>query len=55
MGKFPEKISFRTSEESAEYLKKLADSDERSISFVLNKMIAYFKNNAKVKNVRNIK
>ena len=54
MGKLPEKLSFRTSEESAKFLKELADSDERSVGYVLNKMITCFKDKS-IDCVRDIK
>ena len=53
MGKLPEKLSFRTSEESAKFLKDLADSDERSVGYVINKMITYFKSKS-IDSVREI-
>ena len=43
MGKKDELISFRTTEDNLKYLKQLAESDERSVSYILNKMIQYFK------------
>ena len=42
MGKKDELISFRTTEDNLKYLKQLAESDERSVSYILNKMIQYF-------------
>ena len=54
MDKKSERLSFRTTEPYAQYLKELADSDERSISFVINKMITYFKDKS-ISNVRDIK
>ena len=46
MNKKDELISFRTTEYNLNYLKKLAESDERSVSYMLNKMILYFKEEA---------
>jgi len=46
MDKKDELISFRTTEYNLNYLKKLAESDERSVSYMLNKMILYFKEEA---------
>ena len=43
MDKKDELISFRTTEDNLKYLKQLAESDERSVSYILNKMIQYFK------------
>ncbi len=43
MDKKDELISFRTTEDKLKYLKQLAESDERSVSYILNKMIQYFK------------
>jgi len=42
MNKKDELISFRTTEDNLKYLKQLAESDERSVSYILNKMIHYF-------------
>ena len=36
-------LSFRTSEENDKYLRKLMESDERSMSFVISKMIDAFR------------
>ena len=38
-------FSFRTSEENLEYVEKVAKEDDRSVSWVIDKMIKYFKNN----------
>jgi len=43
MDKKTERLSLRTSEESLEYLKQLGESDDRSVSYVINKMIEHFK------------
>ena len=48
MDKKDELISFRTTEDNLKYLKQLAESDERSVSYILNKMIQYFKEEAKL-------
>ena len=53
MGKKDITISFRTTDENYEYLSKLAQSDERSMSYVLNKMVDSFRLK-KVKKVSNI-
>lgn len=47
MDKKDELISFRTTEDNLKYLKQLAESDERSVSYILNKMIQYFKESGK--------
>lgn len=47
-------ISFRTTDENSEYLKSLAESDDRSLSYVLNKMVDSFRSK-KVKDIRKIK
>ncbi len=39
MDKKDQLLSFRTTEDNLNYLKQLAESDERSVSFILNKMI----------------
>ena len=44
MDKKTERLSFRTSEDSLEYLNQLGESDDRSISYVINKMVEHFKN-----------
>jgi len=44
MDKKTERLSFRTAEDSLEYLKQLGESDDRSISYVINKMVEHFKN-----------
>ena len=38
-----ELISFRTTEENVNYLKLLAEGDDRSQSYILNKMIEAFR------------
>ena len=47
MDKKDELISFRTTEDNLKYLKQLAESDERSVSYILNKMIQYFEESGK--------
>ena len=47
MDKKDELISFRTTEDNLKYLKQLAESDERSVSYILNKMIQYFMESGK--------
>ena len=54
MSKKTELISFRTTLENDKYLRELADSDERSLSFVLNKMVDAFRLK-KVKKVSSLK
>ena len=39
MGSKDNLMTFRTSDENVKYLKDLAESDERSVSFVLHKMV----------------
>jgi hypothetical protein len=39
MDKKDELIAFRTTTGNLNYLKQLAESDERSVSYILNKMI----------------
>ena len=36
-------MSFRTTEENVNYLKMIAESDDRSQSYILNKMIEAFR------------
>lgn len=43
MDKKDQLLSFRTTEGNLNYLKHLAESDERSVSFVINKMINSFR------------
>ena len=43
MSKKTELLSFRTTLQNSKYVKKLAKDDERSLSFVLNKMIDSFR------------
>tara|TARA_Y100001963_G_C6636440_1_gene378775 strand:+ start:212 stop:376 length:165 start_codon:yes stop_codon:yes gene_type:complete len=43
MAKKTEQVVFRTTEEHLEYLKLLAESDDRTTAWVLNKMIGTFK------------
>jgi hypothetical protein len=51
MEKLTERLSFRTSEDNVKYLKTLGDSDDRSVAYVINKMINHFRE----KNVKDIK
>ena len=39
MGKKDQLLSFRTTEGNHDYLKELAESNERTVSYILNKMI----------------
>ena len=48
MDKKSELTSFRTTEDNLKYLKQLAESDERSVSYILNKMIQYYKQSGKL-------
>ena len=36
-------LSFRTSQENEDFLKDIAEMDERSLSSVISKMIGYFR------------
>jgi hypothetical protein len=38
-------LSFRTTDENMDYLEKVAKADDRSVSWVLSKMIDYFRDN----------
>ena len=38
-----EHLSFRLSEENLNYLKLLADADDRTLAYILNKMIEAFR------------
>ena len=42
-------FSFRTSEENLKYIEKVAEEDDRSASWVVDKMIKYFKDNGNPK------
>ena len=42
-------FSFRTSEENLEYVEKVAKEDDRSVSWVVDKMIKYFKDKSRPK------
>jgi len=54
MDKKTDRLTFRMTEEYHDYLKQLGDSDDRSVAWVVNKMIAYFKNKG-ITDVRKIK
>ena len=54
MDKLSDRLSFRTTEELSAYIRELGESDERSISYVINKMIKHFKSKG-IKNIRKIK
>jgi len=43
MDKKTELLSFRTTEDNLKYLKSLAEMDDRSLSYVLNKLIEMFR------------
>ena len=47
-------LSFRTTSENDEYLRLLAEEDDRSLSYILNKMVDTFRTKG-VKKVSNIK
>ena len=57
MDKKDQLISFRLTEDNLNYLKQLAESDERSVSYILNKMIESYKEHQiiKVNGVRMIR
>tara|TARA_Y100001963_G_scaffold150655_1_gene232112 strand:+ start:859 stop:1020 length:162 start_codon:yes stop_codon:yes gene_type:complete len=38
-----EQIVFRTTDENKEFLQSLADSDDRTISYIVNKMVDAFR------------
>ena len=44
-----ELIAFRTTPENHKYLQELAKEDERSVSWILDKMVRYFRNKGSVK------
>ena len=44
-----ELIAFRTTPENHKYLQKLAKEDERSVSWILDKMVRYFSNKGDAK------
>ena len=44
-----ELIAFRTTPENHEYLQELANEDERSVSWILDKMVRYFRSKGDVK------
>ena len=48
-------LSFRTTEENMEYLEQVAKSDDRSVSWVIGKMIDYFRENSPSDTVKKIK
>ena len=54
MGNKDRLVSFRTTDSNVEYLHKLAESDERSLSYVLNKMVDAFRTEG-IKKVSKIK
>ena len=54
MDKLTERLSFRITSDNLDYLKNLAESDERTTSFAINKMIQHFKAKG-IKNLRKIK
>ena len=54
MDKKTETTSFRCSTPTLDYIKQLADSDERSLSYIINKMISHFKDKG-VTDARDIK
>jgi len=42
-------LSFRTTEENEDFLKEVAELDERSVSSVISKMIGYFRSKGDAK------
>ena len=54
MNKKDQLLSFRTTEENFDFLKQLAESDERSVSYILNKMIESYKEH-KIKKVNEVR
>jgi len=42
-------LSFRTTEENEDFLKEIAELDERSVSSVISKMIGYFRSKGDAK------
>ena len=44
-----ELIAFRTTPQNHKYLQALAKEDERSVSWILDKMVRYFRNKVSVK------
>ena len=54
MDKLSERLSFRTTSDLLNYIKELGESDERTTSYVINKMIKHFKAKG-IKNIRKIK
>ena len=46
-------LSFRTPKETMQYLRFLAESDDRSVSYVLSKMIDYFRSKG-IREIRKI-
>ncbi len=46
-------LSFRTPKETMQYLRFLAESDDRSVSYVLSKMIDYFRSKG-IRDIRKI-
>ncbi len=44
-----ELIAFRTTPENHKYLQNLAKEDERSVSWILDKMVRYFSNKGDAK------
>ena len=44
-----ELIAFRTTPENHKYLQNLAKEDERSVSWILDKMVRYFRNKGDAK------
>ena len=47
-------LSFRTSKQNIQYLRLLAESDDRSLSYAINKMVDSFRSK-KVKDIRKVK
>ena len=49
MNKKTEKLTFRTTAENEDFLKDIAELDERSVSSVISKMIGYFRSKGDAK------
>jgi len=48
-------FSFRTTDENMDYLKQIASEDDRTPSYVLNKMIDYFRNSSPTETLNKIR
>ena len=52
MSKKTEQITFRTTEENLKYVKSLAEMDDRTLGYVLNKLIDVFRKKGVALSVR---